>query len=158
MPVYELKPTTNALRIAEQQYATAKKKIQFTTFTSCIGAITKKGEELTGVHLVIKGAPDLRGQEATFGANDVPKVLALLKLPADAAVVFGCFDVWRHPENGVVAAFEKLTNALSEKVGKKKGLKMYQQYEKDIGDYVAEIAGEGIIVRDQYNAQLAPVV
>jgi hypothetical protein len=162
---YTLTKTNDALSIAEQQYATAQNKLMFTMFTSCIGVVAKKGDKLTGVHLVIVGEPPVPGQEGPrFGADasDVPNVIAKLNLPADAVCVFGCFDVWRHPANQVVPAFEKLTGDLSEKVGKSKffgkGIKMYEQCRKDIGTYVAEIRDEGIIIRDKANAVLAPIL
>ena len=148
---YTLSQTKDVLNIAEQQYASAKEKIQFTAFTSCIGVVAKNGGRLTGVHLVMIGKPP---DDPLFGADatDVPRVIELV-MPADAVVVFGGIPFWRDSESDVVkAAFQKLTAALSEKVGKSKfwerGIKLYQQYNKREGKYAATIAGEGIIVRD----------
>jgi hypothetical protein len=135
---YTLIEGTDARDIKEYEYASAKKEILFTAFTSCIGVIAKKGDILTGVHLV---AVSNEKEAKAFAPNDVEQVLNVLALPADKVTVFGCIDVWRDPRNGTLSkAFEKLTGTL-----KTKALELYHQSLKDIGTYGAEIGAAGEI-------------
>jgi hypothetical protein len=135
---YSLTETKNALSIAEQQYATAT-KIKFTPFTSCIGVIAKKGDKLTGVHLVAIG------DGGVFMPTDVNRVHNLLPTPADRITVFGFIDDWRSGLNGeeIKIATLKLTGELKLNVAHGE-VEHYYEVKEDDGTYSAEIVGDGI--------------
>ena len=130
---YIIKETSSPLKIEERECASGP-KIKFTTFTSCIGVIAKKGEKLTAVHLSIYAEDG-----SIFEANDVPKVIDCLPDKPDTITLFGCLNVWQNPANGMVqAAFEKLASQLMP-------LAKYQQYPREDGTYGAEIDDAGEI-------------
>jgi hypothetical protein len=104
---YQLKEGKDPLKIAEQEYSSGP-KLKFTNFTSCIAVIAKKGEMLTGVHLVAIG------NGGVFMPTDVNRVHNLLPTPADKITVFGFIDDWRSGLNGeqIKIATLKLTGEL----------------------------------------------
>ena len=87
--------------ISEYKYASGE-TITFIAFTSCIGVVGRKGNVLTGVHLVIVGT----GADAEkFSADDVPAVAALLSGSDEYAFV-GCVETWGLDNNdGMNALF-----------------------------------------------------
>ena len=128
---YTLSEATNRLSIKEQEYASAA-EIKFTMFTSCIGVIAKKGDALTGVHLVMKAKDD-----SIFDSTTAVNVLALLPKSPDAVTIFGCCSLWENPQNNVMSGFQKLTGSL-------KDVTKYQQYTFGEGEYGAQIDGSEI--------------
>lgn len=142
---YVLSETNNPLDIAEREYASAPKKIQFTAFTSCIGVVARKGDKLTGVHL-----SQVDNNDKYFGEdrNVVTSILNKLPNPADRVTIFGFVKSWRNSENThIKQAYGRLTGLLKERVGQ--GLEVYHEAEVvDDGAYSAEIGGlDGILIK-----------
>ena len=129
---YTIIKATDPLNIKEQEYASAKKEIMFTGFTSCIGVIAKEGATLTAVHLVM-----VAKDGSIFDGEVATDVLELLPKKPDAVTIFGCISLWENPENKVRSAFQKLT-------GTCKTLKKYQQYTFGPGTYGAKINNDDI--------------
>jgi len=95
---YKLLPAGNALAIAEREFATAA-VLGFTAFTSCIGVVVLDNNTLTGVHLSMTGG----GAVATpFNKMGVAQVIGLVGDTYTRAVVFGCVNFWKNPQNGVL--------------------------------------------------------
>jgi hypothetical protein len=142
---YTIKKTSNPLGIEERECASGP-VIQFTTFTSCIGVIAKKGGALTAVHLsVLDEHGNIFGESAEDVDNVLNSVLPQQPQKADAVTVFGCIDYWRNSESPQVrAAFGKLTGTLKDKVGK--DVELYHQSKKNDGTYGAKIGGSGILI------------
>ncbi len=88
MKGYKLTAAADPKAIKEQEVGSGK-SIQFTTFTSCIGIIGKKGDgTLVGIHLVrfsTDGEP--------FQADDVPAVKAHMSGLSDIKII-GQTDFW----------------------------------------------------------------
>jgi hypothetical protein len=85
---YTLSGAGDAMAIAEQEVGTGK-TIRFTTFTSCIGVIGKKGDgTLVGIHLVRFGSHGEPFKEA-----DIPTVKARLSGLTDITII-GQTDFW----------------------------------------------------------------
>lgn len=128
---YKLTKASNPLAIAEREYASAP-KIQFTTFTSCIGVIAKDGNTLTAVHLVM-----ITAKEHTFNTSDAAKVLARLPKKADAVTIVGSIDMWESGNGDVLTAgFQKLASRLEN---------VKKDYRGD-GKYSASIVNGEIVV------------
>ena len=123
------------LKIAEQEYASGS-KLKFTAFTSCIGVIAKKGEMLTGIHLVAIG------DGGVFMPTDVNRVHKLLPTPADRITVFGFINDWRNGRNGeeLKIATLKLTGELKLNVAHG-GVEHYYELQEGDATYSAEIVG-----------------
>jgi hypothetical protein len=130
---YKLKGGTDPANIAEQEYATSS-TIGFTTFTSCIGVIAKKGSELTGIHLVM-----VADDHSTFDEQAATAVHQALPDTYDKVSIVGCINLWENPDNGVRAAFQKLSGGI-------KSLEKVQVYDRDFGIYGATIEGSDIKV------------
>ena len=129
---YQFSLSANPLAIAEQEYATAA-TVQFTAFTSCIGVIAKKGPMLTGVHLVMT-APD----GTLFNQNAATRLMyEVLGNQYDRVCIIGCVDLWRNPQNNVLAAFQKLESMI-------RSLQVVQTYNFAAGTYGATIDGNDI--------------
>jgi hypothetical protein len=96
MKGYKLSAAADPMAIKEQEYGSGK-SIRFTTFTSCIGIIGKKGDgTLVGIHLVrfsLEGEP--------FDKEDVPTVKAALGGASDITII-GQTDFW---EEDLLGAF-----------------------------------------------------
>ena len=123
---YPLTGTTTATAIKEREYATAA-VIKFTKFTSCIGVIAKKGDEMTAVHLAMRATDG-----SDFDTAAATAVLDLLPKDPDAAAIFGCISMWENPDNRVLAGFQKLTGTLET-------LTKFQKYTFVDGEYGAKI-------------------
>ena len=65
MPYQELSPAKNKDAIAECEYATASRNLQFTRFTSCIGVVakTQEGGNIIGIHLVMVDVKRLQAEK-----------------------------------------------------------------------------------------------
>ena len=101
---YTITEAADPLNIREAEFASAT-EIKFTTFTSCIGVIAKKGATLTAVHLVMLDKHDIK-----FTATDVSTVVDVLPGAPDAVTIIGHISLWEIPKNQLVAAFQKLTD------------------------------------------------
>lgn len=130
---YKLKLTNDAKKIKEQEYATAE-SIMFTTFTSCIGVIAKKGTALTAVHLVMKA-----DDETLFDEQAATQVLSVLPDTYEKVWIIGCTDLWANPQNAVLGGFLKLKAGI-------KSLEVVQIFSWRPGIYGASISGSDIEV------------
>lgn len=129
---YQFSQAANAMAIAEQEYATAA-TIQFTGFTSCIGVIAKKGPLLTGVHLVMSSP-----SRTVFNQIAATRLMyEVLGNQYDKVCIIGCVDLWRNPQNGVVAAFQKLESMI-------RSLELVQTFNFAAGTYGATVDGNDI--------------
>jgi len=125
---YTITEAADPLNIREAEFASAT-EIKFTTFTSCIGVIAKKGATLTAVHLVMLDKHDIK-----FTATDVSTVVDVLPGAPDAVTIMGCIDLWANSVNGMSAAFEKLTGTF----------KTLKKDQREDGIYGAKIDGNTI--------------
>ncbi len=110
---YNFIKARNALAIDTQEYATAA-EIRFTTFTSCIGVIARKGTMLTAVHLVQAGTskyyPDPTAKYAEyFSPNNASQVInVIVGKPFDEIKIIGHVSSWNNVRNQAHAGFQKL--------------------------------------------------
>lgn len=129
---YNFTAAANPLAIAEQEYATAD-TIMFTTFTSCIGVIAKKGTQLTAIHLV------MTARDGTLFNQVTASRIIFEVLPAnyDKVLIIGCTDLWKNPQNNVLNGFNTLR-------GQIKALEDVQIYNWTSGIYGAHLEGGDI--------------
>ncbi|OKH89284.1 hypothetical protein [Thalassospira sp. TSL5-1] len=89
-------------QIAERQWGQAD-PIMFTTFTSCIGIMGIKDDQVIGVHLALMGTAD----ELVTNAN-IDQAIALLDGAANP-VIIGQIEIW---EDAVPAVYQHLVSTL----------------------------------------------
>lgn len=100
---YQLVPG-DANALAEKEYATAK-IIKFTYLDSCIGVVGRKGDDLTGVHLVL----DI--EKLDEQADNVAQQIVDLLQGSDEVIIVGLIEVWK---NGIPGA-SKIVQTLKQK-------------------------------------------
>jgi len=88
--------------ISEQEYGTAN-EIQFTNFNSCIGVVARKGNNVTGVHLVIVST-----DQTIFDNVAAEGCVNLLPDDYDEVIVYGIIETW-----SLVAGYQRLLNLLN---------------------------------------------
>ena len=94
------------MKIKEQQFATAA-EIMFTKFTSCIGVIAKKGDMLTGIHLVM-----IADDFSEFDSTAAIAALKLLPERPDYFYVIGHVNMWKSSKTDVGKGFQKLISEM----------------------------------------------
>ena len=105
-------------KISEQEYGTGE-EIWFTYFDSCIGVIARKGDNVTGVHLV------RLSKDATYFDNSAAQgCVDLLPDAYDDVVVFGVNDEWEADEK-VKAGYAHLLSLLTNPTKKQYGSAKY---------------------------------
>ncbi|MFC7331800.1 hypothetical protein [Rhodocista pekingensis] len=104
---YVLAPGANAQAIAEREYASDPQQVMFTAFTSCIGVLSLRNGQVTGVHLSIS-APD----GSLFDNAAADQVVAAVGAWQQIKVI-GQIAFWENPANGVSAAFAYLIQQLN---------------------------------------------
>jgi len=102
---YEITLTTNPSEIKEQESGTAT-EVKFSTFTSCVGVISRKAGSLTAVHLVMVGKD---GQN--FDDEAARKVLNMVGSSPDEVIVLGNVNSWK-ASGEIGPAFRKLLDGL----------------------------------------------
>lgn len=93
---YQLVPG-DANALAEKEYATAK-IIKFTYLDSCIGVVGRKGDDLTGVHLVL----DI--EKLNEQADNVAQQIVDLLQRSDEVIIVGLIELWEN-DNMVLGAY-----------------------------------------------------
>jgi len=93
-------------KISEQEYGTGE-EIWFTHFDSCIGVIARKGDDVTGVHLV-----RLSKSESYFDNSAAQGCVDLLPDAYDDVVVIGLLSEWAESES-VKGGYEHLLSLLT---------------------------------------------
>jgi len=144
---YNFIKAKNPNNIKEQQFATAN-EIKFSTFTSCVGVIAKKGDLLTGVHLVKFGV-DVYLQNAinppteAFSANTAAYITTVL-LPQnpDAIAIVGFIKEWESTNDMISTA--DIRAGIQKLTGECKQLKKYQTHNTH-GDYYSSVYGAKIV-------------
>lgn len=126
---YSFSEAKDTMKIAEQEWGKGS-EIKFTTFTSCIGVIAKRNDELYAVHLVMVG------KEGPFNEAAAVDVVGLFPKLPDKVTIVGCIKDW---ENNVGPAYQKLIASI-------KSLEKYETLGKNDGIYGAKIAGKKIAV------------
>jgi hypothetical protein len=100
---YTFSKAANPMAIAEQEYSIEHQEIRFTKFTSCIGLIPRRGNQVGGVHLVIMSKDD-----SPFDTDAADRAVRLIE-PYDRVVVIGETDFW---EDNVGPAYRHLLSLL----------------------------------------------
>lgn len=95
--------------VAEKEYVTAK-VIKFTYLDSCIGVVGRKGDDLTGVHLVMDIENIEFGEQAD---NVVQQIVDLLK-GSDEVIIVGDYKGWS--AEGSLSNHELIVTKLCEKL------------------------------------------
>ncbi|EEA96836.1 hypothetical protein [Pseudovibrio sp. JE062] len=127
---YQLTPAADPMAIAERQYGTKKTEVRFTAFTSCIGIVSRTGDEVTGVHLSIKNE---NGE--LFDAAAIPQVMAALGANYTEVFIIGSIDIWQNPDNGVADAYAELERQVRDGVNEQD----FNTYPLGNGTYGGEI-------------------
>lgn len=103
---YTFSKAANPMAIAEQEYSIEHQEIRFTNFTSCIGLIPRRGDQVGGVHLVI-----VSDDGTPFDENAANRAVELIN-PYDRVVVIGQTGFW---EDNVGPAYRHLLSLLQHK-------------------------------------------
>jgi hypothetical protein len=120
---YSLNPAQDVMAIAEQQFGSGE-EIRFTSFTSCIGVIARKGNQVTGIHLVM-----LSQDDTPF--NDDAATLTIETLGNyTQVVVIGQIEMW---EDNFREPYQTLIN----------GLNNPMTISQNDGDYGGRVNGQG---------------
>ncbi len=109
--MYALEQATDPLQIGEQQYGIGE-QVKFTTFTSCIGILSKVTNEdkVIGVHLVLVGK---KGGKITEDAvMRVMMLLERLKYDRGTTKVLGHIGIWKEKKEGAPDVWQRLKNSL----------------------------------------------
>ncbi len=124
---YTIKTAPNPLNIKEREKGSAN-KIAFSYFDSCIGIITKSGNTLSGIHLVM-----IDEKDKVFNEEDAQDVLKYVGTNYENSMIVGCISLWK---SSVYKGFSALT----------KGLKSVEYDDRDSGYYSAEIINNQISI------------
>jgi len=91
---YDFTLAKDTMKIAEQEYGTDA-EVRFTIFTSCIGLLARKENNVTGVHLVM-----FSDTGNVFDNEAAEAAAACLPVGYTSVVVIGQVNMWEDNLNG----------------------------------------------------------
>lgn len=106
---YTFAPAANVMAIKEQEFGSSG-EVRFTTFTSCIGLLGRRGDTVTGVHLVMFSSDDTQFNQAAAA-----EAVALLG-SFEKVVVIGHTGIWSGAGGEISAAYGAMLEMLGNPV------------------------------------------